>query len=39
MGGLRVYSLFMSAALFVIPAAAIIGFGMSGSRPSVRPRD
>jgi len=38
MGGLRVYSLLMCVALLVIPALAIVGFAMSGSRPSVSPR-
>jgi hypothetical protein len=37
MAGLRLYSIVLIALLFLIPMAALIGFGLLGSRPSVRP--
>ena len=38
MAGLRLYSIVFIALLFVIPTAALVGFGLLGSRPSVRPQ-
>ena len=37
MGGLRLYSIAMSAILFLVPVAAIVVCGLWGSRPSVPP--
>ena len=37
MGSLRLYSIIMVAILFLIPIAALVGFGIWGSRPSVSP--
>jgi len=37
MGSLRLYSIVMVAILFLIPVAALVGFGFWGSRPSVPP--
>jgi hypothetical protein len=39
MGNLGLYSLVAGAALFLLPAAALVGFGLWGSRPSVLPPD
>jgi len=37
MGGPRFYSLAMSAILFLLPVAAVVGCALWGSRPSVPP--
>jgi hypothetical protein len=38
MDSLQVYSLLMCVALLLIPAVVIVGCGITGSRPSVSPR-
>jgi hypothetical protein len=37
MASLELYSLAMSAVLFLVPVAALVGCGLWGSRPSVPP--